>query len=186
MELDKAIHQRKSIKKFQKKKPDWRDIIECVESCIYAPMAGNIFTPRFILVNEKEKINKLAEAAQQDFIAEAHYVLVVCSTLKKTTDNYGKRAEIYSRQQAGAAIQNFLLKLEEKKLSTCWVGHFVEEQVKRILVIPEDIQVEAIFPIGYSFPSDRKTKKAKIYFDNALYFHRYKNKRMKIPRRPYA
>jgi nitroreductase len=186
MELDKAIQLRKSIRNFQRKKPDWRDIIECIDACRYAPMAGGIFTPKFILVDEKEKINKIAEAAQQGFISKAHYVLVVCSKIQKTVDSYGKRGEIYSRQQAGAAIQNFLLKIEEKNLSTCWVGQFVESQVKRILQISDDIQIEAVFPIGYAFPSDKKRKKRKIDFDNVLYFHKYGNKRMEIPRMPYT
>jgi nitroreductase len=186
MNLDKAIHQRKSIKNFKKNSPDWRDIIECIESARYAPMAGNIFTPRFILINEESKIRKLSEASQQDFIAKAKYLVVVCSNSEKTIEKYGKRSEIYIRQQVGAAIQNFLLKIEEKNLSTCWIGHFVEAQVRRILQIPENIQIEAMFPIGYSFSSDRKSKKLKIDFDNILYFNKYGNKRMAGPRMPYV
>jgi nitroreductase len=186
MDLDKAIQQRNSIRKFQKKKPDWRDIIECVDACRYAPMAGKIFTPRFILINDRQKINKIAEASQQDFISQTSYVLVVCSKTDSIINLHGERAKIYVRQQFGAAIQNFLLKIEEKKLSTCWVGHFVDEQIKRILQIPEDIQIEALFPIGYAFPVDKKKKSRKTDFDKVMFFHEYGNKRMKTPRMPYT
>ncbi len=184
MELQKAIKKRKSVRKFKTKKPDWRDIIECIDSARYAPMAGNLFTPRFILIDDKSTIQKLAEAAQQDFIAEAKYVVIVCSSKEKTINSFGERAEIYVRQQTGAAIQNFLLSLEEKGLATCWIGHFVEEQVKRVAKIPDNVQVEAFFPIGYAY-SDAKGRK-KVMIDDVLYFHNYKNKRMKIPRMPYA
>lgn len=186
MQLDKAIKQRKSIKKFQKKKPNWRDIIECIDACRYAPMAGDIFSLKFILIEDKEKISKLAEAAQQEFIAQAKYIVAVCSIPKKTVDSFEKRGETYIRQQAGAAIQNFLLKIEEKKLSTCWIGHFVNSQVKRILQIPDNAQIEAMFPIGYAFPINRKKEKNRIDFDNIMYFHKYGNKRMKEPRKSRA
>ena len=80
---------------------------------------------------------------------------------------------------AGAAIQNFLLKIEEAGLATCWIGHFVEEQVKDELKIPDDVTVEALFPIGYEFTKPRR--KSKIDLDRILYFNSYQNKKMKNP-----
>lgn len=179
MELDKAIKERKSIKKFSKKKPDWRDIIEAIDIARYTPMAGNLFSLKFILVNDAEKIQKLAQASQQEFVAETQYVVVVCSNPSKTLNSYEERGEIYSRQQAGAAIQNFLLKLTDFELSTCWIGHFVDEEIKKILKIPTDINVEAIFPIGYESTISKGKKRKKIGLDNILYFNQYNNKRMK-------
>ena len=176
MNLNKTIQNRHSVRRFTSKKPDWRDIIECIDSARYAPMAGNIFSLKFIVVSDKEKIQKLADAAQQHFIAQAHYVVVACTNPKRTI-NFHEQGEKFCRQQAGAAIQNFLLKIQEAKLATCWVGHFVEEQVKSTLQIPEDIQVEAIFPIGYEL--GKTEKRRKIDFNQVLYFDKYKNKKMK-------
>jgi len=182
MELDKAIKNRISVRRFKEKKPDWRDILDCIDSMRYAPMAGDNFTLKLVLVDDKEKIEKLATAAQQDFISKTKYVLVVCSDPTRTVNAYKKRGEIYCKQQAGAAIQTFLLKIAEAGLATCWIGHFADEQVKRALRIPEKINVEAMFPIGYEF---RKpvTRKIKADLDNALYFNEYKNKKMKKIRR---
>lgn len=183
MELDKAIKNRISVRKFKEKKPDWREILDCIDSMRYVPMAGDNFTLKFILVDDKEKIEKLATAAQQDFISETKYVLVVCSDPSRTVNAYKERGEIYCKQQAGAAIQTFLLKITEAGLATCWIGHFIDEQVKRVLKIPEKINVEAMFPIGYEF---RKpvTRKIKADLDTALYFNIYKNKKMKEIRKP--
>jgi len=177
MELNKAIQERTSVKKFKSKKPDWRTILECINAMRYAPMAGNNFTLKTILVDDKNKIEKLSEASQQDFISQAKYVVVVCSNPSRTVNSYEKRGEIYCRQQAGAAIQNFLLKIQESGLSTCWIGHFVDKQVKRELKIPEEINIEALFPIGYELEKKR-TKKIKIDLDKFLYFNEYKNKKM--------
>ena len=109
MELDKAIHSRKSTRKFSNKKPNWRDILECIDAMRYTPMAGNNFSLKFILIDDKEKIQKISESAQQQFIAETDYVVVVYSNPSRTLNSFGEKGKIYSRQQAGASIQNFLL-----------------------------------------------------------------------------
>jgi len=177
MEFDKLIKSRKSVRKFKDKKPDWRDIIECIDFVRYIPVAGGDYTLKFILVDDKEKIEKIAKAAQQSFISQVHYLVVACSTTSRTINSFGERGEIYLKQQAGAAIQNFLLKVEEKGLSTCWIGHFVDEQIKRELKIPENVNLEAVFPIGYEFKKQKP--KRKIDLDRILYFKEYKRKKMK-------
>ncbi len=182
MDLDKAIKSRKSVRKFKNKKPDWREIIECIDFARYTPMAGNNFTVKFILVDDKEKIQKISDSAQQPFISQAKYVVVVCSDPSRPKNAFGKRSEAFVRQQAGAAIQNFLLKIQEIGLSTCWVGYFVEEQIKRELKIPEGVQIEAVLPIGYEFEK-QKTRRVKIDLDRILYFNKYKNKKMKSPKK---
>jgi len=94
---------------------------------------------------------------------------------------YGERGDIFLRQQAGAAIQNFLLKIESKGLSTCWIGHFVEDQIKRLLRIPEGANLEAIFPIGYEYKKENPSRK--IELDRILYFTTHGNKKMKKPKK---
>ncbi len=178
MELNKVIQERHSTRKFSSKKPDWRTILECIDAVRFAPMAGNDCTVKFIFIDDKEKIEKIAKACQQPFVGEAHYLVAVCSVKTRTISSYGERGEVFVRQQAGAAIQNFLLRLTEEGLATCWIGHFAEEQVKRILKIPAKAQVEAVFPIGYEF--ERKHfKREKIDLETIMYFDTYGNRRMK-------
>jgi hypothetical protein len=177
MQLDKAIKERYSCRRFSDKKPDWRTIIEAIDSVRYAPMAGNNFSLKFILVNEPEKIKKITEASQQTWMRNVHYVVVVCTEPARTINLFEERGKTYFRQQAGAAIQNFLLKLEELGLNTCWIGHFYEDMIKEVLKIPKNIEVEAIFPIGFEFKKPA-SKKRKIDLDSVLYFNSWKEKRM--------
>ena len=185
MELNKAIQERKSVRHFADKSPNWRDIIECIDAARYAPMAGNAFSLRFIVVDDLKKIQKLAEAAQQPFVGEAKYVVVVCTDPSLTVNAYEERGEKYLKQQAGAAIQNMLLKIEEKGLETCWTGYFVDSLVREALGIPEGIDVEGMFPIGIESkkPGTSIRKKHKINIDNILYFNKWKNKKMKAPKK---
>lgn len=178
MELNKAIKQRHSVRKFKSAKPDWREIIECIDASRYAPMAGNNFTLKFILITDKDKIQKIADASQQNFVGQVHCIVIACSSPSRTINAYEERGKKFVKQQAGAAIENFLLAIEEKNLATCWVGYFDERLIKEELKIPEDIEIEAVFPLGYELEKPR-TRKVKIDLNNILYFDVYGNKRMK-------
>lgn len=182
MDLDKAIQGRKSVTKFSLKKPDWRDILEAVDAARYAPMAGNNYSLRFILVDKKELIEKLAEACQQPFVSTVQYVVVAFSDPEKTLNLFEERGQKYVQGQAGAAIENFLLKIHDKGLSSCWVGHFVDYLVKDLLKVPGNFQVEAILPVGYE-QKPEVPRKRKIDLNRITFFNQYndgtRGKRMK-------
>lgn len=183
MELDKAIKERHSVRRFSTKKVKWQDIIEVIDTANQAPLAGNIPCLKFILVNEEDKIKQLAEAAQQDFIENVEYVIVVCTNPAQVERSYGERTRMYTRQQAGAAIQNLLLKLTELGLATCWVGAFVDDMVRVALKIPYDVDVEALLPVGYEMPPKSKQRR-KTDLDNSLFFNVWKNKYMRPLKKP--
>lgn len=184
MRVDEAIMSRKSVRKFASKKPDWRTVIECIDSMRFAPTAGKNFTLKIILVSDKKKIQKIANAAEQSFIATAHYVVVVYSDPERLSNLFGQRAKIYQRQQAGAAIENFLLSVENRGLATCWVGHFDENQIRLALKIPEKMEVEAVFPVGFEL--GMTNMKDKIPLDRILFFDAHNVKKMKPPVKPEA
>ncbi|MCR4327841.1 MAG: nitroreductase family protein [Nanoarchaeota archaeon] len=178
MELNDAIKDRKSIRKFSGKKPDWRDIIEAIHSAQYAPMAGGLFHMKFLIVDDERLINEIANWSEQSFISEAKYVVVAVSDEGIVTTPFPKNGAHFSTQQAGAAIENFLLSLTDFGLSTCWVGHMNEEKIRKLLKIPEDYTIEALFPIGYANEKGKMKKpKADIY--NILYFNEWGNDRMR-------
>jgi len=166
------------VRSFKNKKVDWRRIIEAIDSVRFAPMAGNLFSLRIILVDDSVKIKKLAKASEQDFFSDVGFVVVFCTFPNLTIKTFGDEGKSFLKQQAGAAIENFLLSLEEEGLSTCWIGHFDKRNVKQILNIPEEIEVEAMFPIGYK-KEKKIAKKRKSALENYLFFNTYKNKRIK-------
>ena len=125
MDLKEVIKTRRSIKKYSDKKADWRKIVQAVDSARYAPMAGNNFSLKFVLVSDKDKIQKMKDACQQEFIDTPH-ILVVLSDHEKVKRLYDDRGAGFASQQAGAAIQNILLTLTDRGLDACWVGYYLE------------------------------------------------------------
>jgi nitroreductase len=178
MDVDKAIKERHTVRNFKKtKKPNYKEIISIIDAGVKAPLAGNIYAVYYLLVQNKEKIKEIANGCQQDFIDNVDYVLVICSDRKQLEANYYERGKIYARQQAGAAIENCLLKITELGLASCWVGAFSDETIKRILKIPDNIDVEAILPIGYELGKTKQQTKPDL--DRVLFFEEWKNKFMK-------
>jgi nitroreductase len=47
------------------------------------------------------------------------------------------------------ALENMVLAATGEGLGTCWIGGFIEEEVKRLLEIPESFRVVAILSLGY-------------------------------------
>lgn len=177
MQLKDAIEARKSVRRFDKKKPDWRKIIRAIDAARFAPAAGNQFVTRFILVSDEKTIDELAAATQQDFVGRAQYVVVVVSDDSSLVRSYGDRGVRYCAQQSGAAMQNFFLALTEQKLATTWVGHFYEDQIREALDIPEGLHIEALFPIGIETKIKTKLQR-KMKLDNVLYYEKWENKEM--------
>jgi nitroreductase len=180
MELNEVLKQRRSIRHYALRKVSLQKVSEICEAALYTPMAGNIYTVRIILVSDKKKIKLLANASQQPFIAEAEYIIAVYSKKDHAIRSYGKRAEDYVRQQAGAAIENMILKTVDMGLGTCWVGWFDEDAVKRILFLPDWAQVEALLPVGY--PLEKPIVRKKPDLKLITYFERFKQEEKKKPR----
>jgi nitroreductase len=159
MELNEAIEKRASVREFSSKKVKWSDVLEAIDAAVKAPFAGNVSNLRFIIVEDQEVKNKIADFSQQSWMAKAGFVVVVCSDESKLEKMYLKRGLIYSRQQAGAAIENFLLRITDLGLGACWVGAYSDEIIKQALKIPEHINIEGIIPVGYPAKKPKKSRK---------------------------
>ena len=179
MQLQTTIRKRRSIKKYKDKKPNYRDILDCIDSTRFAPMAGGFFSLKFLIIDDKESIQEIAKFADQSFIKDAPYVVIFVSDPSVTKKAFPESYEKYVKQQAGAAIQNFLLTITEKKLSSCWIGHFNEDKLVNKFKIKGNI--EAIFPIGYEKEKPR-TRGVQPSIYNRTYFHIWDNKSIKKPR----
>jgi len=183
MDFNKVIKQRASIRNYLEKKIKYDKIIDAIEAANLAPSPGNLSILKFIIVEDKETIEKIAEACQQQFIKKAPVLIVVCSNPKNVERMYDIRTDKYVKQHAGAAIENFLLKITDMKLASCWIGAFSDETLKDILKIPEEINIEAVLPIAYPLKTDKTKQKPKPNLGNVIFFEEWKNKYKKPIRR---
>jgi len=178
MELNNTLIKRHSVREFLSKKVKWADILEAIDASTNSPAAGNIFNLKFIIIKRQETKNEIAKHAQQLWLSSAPYLILACSDETKLERVYDSRGLRYSKQQTGAAIQNFLLKITDLGLSSCWVGAYSDELIKQILKIPEYIQLEAILPVGYEKGKGKQKTKAKL--ENIINWEKWGQKKKPI------
>jgi nitroreductase len=187
MNLVEGIKSRRSVKTFNGKVPNWRKVIQAIDIARFSPMAGNMYSAKFVIIEDKDKIEKIAEACQQNFVSKAGALIVVTSNREKVRKMFDANEKGFAQQQAGAAIQTLMLSLREKGIDSCWVGFFDEELVRSVVAVPEEQVVEAVIPIGFA-SKEKVSKKAKESLETLVFFEKYgvdKRERETIIRREW-
>jgi SagB-type dehydrogenase family enzyme len=87
-------------------------------------------------------------AWSQDWIKEAAVVIVVTADYERTARKYAFRAKRYVHIEVGHAAQNLLLQAEALNLATVPVGAFRDDEVARILQLPDDLEPLMLVPVG--------------------------------------
>ncbi|MEM4460571.1 MAG: nitroreductase family protein [Nanopusillaceae archaeon] len=174
MGLIDLIKQRRSIRNYENIDVPYEKIIELLEAAIWAPSSGNLQNWYFIIIKNRDKINKIAEFSDQEFIKKVSAIIVVCSNDEIVEKIYGERGKLYAIQNTAAAIQNILLLATEKNLGTCWIGAFDENKVKELLKIPKNISVHALITVGIPRENPKPPERKKL--SEILFFEEWKNR----------
>ena len=175
MEVFEGIVSRYSVRDYEKKDVPNELIGQMLEAAVRAPSAGNIQPWEFIVVKDVETKRELASAAlKQRFIQEAPVVIVVCTDPEKSANKYGERGKsLYCIQDTAAAIENMLLTATSLGLGTCWIGAFEEEEVKKVLSIPQKIKPVALITVGFPIEFEKPTRTTRISFENVTFIDKH-------------
>lgn len=153
MEFIDVIRSRKSVRSYKNEDVEEEKLKQILEAARLAPSWANKQCWRYIIVNDKEKIQKLASGIINSWMKSAKIVVVACADPK----NSGTRNEMdYYLVDVAISMQHLVLAATDLGLGTCWIGGFDETKVKKILEIPEKIKVVAMTPVGY--PSEPRMR----------------------------
>jgi nitroreductase len=169
MDVFEAISRRRSIRKYKTTPVEEDKLDKILEAARIAPSAANRQEWKFLVVKDREIRQKLVNAANgQNFVGEAPVTIVACSTESERVMPCGQYAYTVD---LSIATSFMILEATELGLGTCWLGAYKEDEVKKILNIPEDIRVPAMFTLGYADetpgPRPRKT------IDQVTVFEKY-------------
>jgi len=167
MDVMTAIKTRRSIRSYKDREIEEDKLEKVLEAGRLAPSASNRQQWKFIVVRDKDTRQKLAVAARnQKFVGEAPCVIVACAT---ETEHVMPCGQLSYPIDVAIAIDHMTLTAVEEGLGTCWVGAFDEEEVKKLLGIPEKLRIVELLPIGYPdyVPSEtpRKMYEEIVAFD---------------------
>jgi nitroreductase len=169
MDVFTAINQRRSVRAYKAAEVEEEKLKEILEAARLSPSASNRQDWKFIVVRNKETRKKLAKAAfGQSFIGEAPAVIVACGTESKAIMACGQPAYTVNVSIACAFM---ILQAYELGIGTCWIGAFKEDEVKKILKIPESVRVVAMIPLGY--PDENPSERSRKGLDQIVCFDKF-------------
>jgi len=171
MNVEKAILERFSCRKYKKKTISNKDINTILEAGIRAPNAGNLQAWKFVIVDKEDVKEKITKAAlDQRWMMQAPIFIVICSDFKKLKKYYPEKYKLYAIQDTSCATENIMLMAHSLNIKSCFVGAYDQKAVKRILRLPEGVESYCIITLGYS-DENRITKRG--YLKYHLSFNKY-------------
>ncbi len=166
--IDMVKH-RQSVRSYNTKTVDKNSIERCLEAARLAPSACNAQPWKFIVVDDPDLKNALADATQDRLIPMNHFTkqapvhIVVVREKANLTSNIGQvmKNKEYPLMDIGIAVEHLCLQAVEEGLGTCIIGWFNEKKVKKLLGIPTAKRAELIVIIGYPATDQIREKKRK-------------------------
>ena len=180
-ELLELFNTRQSVRAYDASKPVSKEIIlNCIEAARIAPSACNAQPWKFIVVDDSEKKNKLADLTSSKLLNMNHFTkqapvhVVVVREKANLSSSVGQvlKDKEYPLIDIGIATLQFCLQAAANGLGTCILGWFNEKGVKNLLDIPRNKRVELVITIGYP-ASDVIRKKVRKDTSEILSFNTY-------------
>ena len=150
MSILDIIRKRYSCRAYQDRSIEKEKLDKIFEAARLAPSAKNMQDWRFVVVTEKEKRRKIAQATNKAEIFEkAAAIIVACSN----SAHIMKCGQPIGPIDVAIALEHIALQAAELGLGTCWIGSFSPEIVRQAAAIPDDVTIIELMAIGY--PADR-------------------------------
>ena len=166
MDFSELIRVRQSDRKYSSKTVEKEKIIQCIEAARLSPSACNSQPWRFIVVDDQELKDQIADSSaslgMNKFTFESPVIIAVVLEKMKLTASVGSvlKDKEYSLMDIGISVNQLCLQAAELGLGTCIIGWFNESRVKELLQVPKSKRVPLIISLGYSEARTRdKTRK---------------------------
>lgn len=170
----RAIYSRRSIRNFiPEKKVEESKIKKLLKAAMAAPSACNIQPWDFILIDNKETIERIKNSIEKYGDYNTPFVLVI------TGNNKNIPWKDHGIIDCALAMENIMIASPTLGLGTVCIGGFNRKAIKEILEIPEDIEAIGMLYIGY--PNEHKKQRTK-YIQEAIHWNKYDRTRDQNPR----
>lgn len=169
MDLFEALFTRRSVRQFTSAPVSEEAVRKVIEAGMMAPTAGNAQPWQFVVVTDRELLNKVSEIHPHAAMARsAAGGILVCGdlSLEKYPGNWVA--------DCSAATQNILLALHGLGLGGVWTGIWPGEALmqsfRELFGLPEHVQPLAFVPFGW--PAAVPTNPDR-YREDRVHFNRW-------------
>jgi nitroreductase len=146
MDILDLLKSRRSVRLYEDKPIPKDLLLQILEAGRWAPSGANLQPWHFIVVTDAETRKRIGEVARFLFIKSSHVENAPAVLILGFDTRKGK----YGRYDVTLAGGNMMTMATSLGLGTCWIGAFDQPKVKRILEIPDHIEVIGLITLGYS------------------------------------
>lgn len=144
-----------------------------------APSACNAQPWKFIIVDQQELKNKIADCTSSKILGMNHFTkqapihIVIVEEKANLTSNAGSliKNKQFPLIDIGITAEHICLQAAAEGLGTCMLGWFDETKVKKLLNIPKSKRVPLIITLGY--PANETREKRRKDLDNITSYNSY-------------
>ena len=158
MEALEAIYTRRSVRRYEDRGIPAELLKEVLKAGMYAPSAVNSQPWHFVVVDDRDVLDKIAEIhPYAKMVKQAPMAIVVCADLD--AEKFPGRWVL----DCSAAVQNIHLAAHALGLATVWVGLYPDEKemvdFQALLGLPENVKPHTLIPLGYSAEESKEVER---------------------------
>jgi len=149
MEFDEVLIKRRSIRRFKQTPVEDEKLSEMIDAARFAPSGGNTQTLRYYIVRDKHAVEDIfkhtkwganvAPRRNPVWSLSAPPVFIAVSAPRDSSP----------QADAGAAIQNMMLKASERGVGTCWLGSFNPGKTAETIKSAPGEKIIFLVAVGY-------------------------------------
>lgn len=174
------INNRQSVRGYKSDAVEKEKLDRILEAGRISPSACNAQPWKFIVVDEPELKNKIADATSNRVIGINHFTkqapvhIVVVMEPANFNSNFGSFVKDKNLPliDIGIAAAHICLQATAEGLGTCILGWFNERTIKKLLDIPKSKRVILVITLGYA-ESDEIREKRRKTIDEVVSINKY-------------
>ena len=156
---------RQSDRRYKEQAVEREKLIQCLETARISPSANNSQPWKFVIVDDFEKKEQIAECSiglgMNKFTHQCPVIVAVVLEKQNFMSTIGSmiKNKDYSLFDIGIAVNQFCLQAADLGLGTCIMGWFDEKKIKKILSVGNR-RIPLLISVGYpDAPTREKVRK---------------------------
>ena len=165
MSFAELAKMRQSDRKYKNQPVEKEKLIQCLDTARISPSANNSQPWKFIVVDDFEKKEQIAECSiglgMNKFTHQCPVLVAVVLEQQNFMSTIGSmiKNKNYSLFDIGIAVNQFCLQAADLGLGTCIIGWFDEKKIKKILGV-RNRRIPLLISVGYpDAPTRDKVRK---------------------------
>ena len=150
-----------------------------LEAARIAPSACNAQPWKFIVVDQVDLKNRIADCSSSKILGMNHFTkqapihIVIVEENANFTSNAGSliKKKTFPLIDIGITAEHICLQAAAEGLGSCMLGWFNEPKVKKLLSIPKSKRVPLIITLGYSASETREKRRKDL--DDIVSYNAY-------------